>query len=430
MGLISKLLVKNYTMNDFNTDVKSWIGGHPTASGMKVNEHTALRHVTVYSCVRVRSETFGMLPISIYRRRRNGKGRDEADTHPLYDKIKTSPNSEMTSLTWRETMNGHLDLSGNCYSIITHNNRGQVIDLYPWPWTDIQPRRNEKTRKIEYHLNDRGKTEILPAERVFHVPGLGFDGVMGYSIIRMAQEAVGVGMAISEFSARFFSQGMNVGSVFQTDEVMEQEAVDELRAQLIEKGSGLANSWMPFILHSGLKFARIPMPLTDAQFIENIKLNREEICGLFRVPPHLIADLTRSTNNNIEHQSIEYVIYSMLPLITRFEQTMNWKLFTPMERAAGYYVKLNVDALLRGDSKARAEYLSKKRQNGVINANEWRELDDENPIDGVAGTAYLVNGSMISTETAATQSASSQTGGNDDGEEDSSPLPPKRMGGE
>lgn len=390
-------------MEDFDRDVKSWIGGRPTSSGAKVNEQTALRHITVYSCVRVRSESFASLPLNVYRKRPAGKGRDEARDHPLHELLHNVPNPDMTSMTWRETMSGHLDLSGNCYSIITQNNRGQVIDLYPWPWDSIYPERNKDTEKIEYYLTDRGKVEILPQEKVFHVPGLGFDGIKGYSIIRMAQEAVGLGLAISEFSGRFFSQGMNVGSVFQTDNAMTQDAVDELRKQLLEKGSGMANSWMPLILHNGLKFARIPMPLSDAQFIENIKLNKEDLCGLFRVPPHMIADLSRSTNNNIEHQGIEYVMYSMLPVITRYEKTMDWKLFTPAERAAGYYTKFNMDALLRGDSAARAEYLNKKRQNGIINADEWRELDDENPIGGVAGTTYFINGNMISAETAAKQ---------------------------
>lgn len=428
MGLYDILRKKslfNYSMADFDRDVKAWIGGQPTHSGIKVNEQTALRHITVYSCVRVRSETIASLPLSVYKKRRGGKGRDEAWDHSLYGLIHNTPNPDMTSLTWLETMNAHLDLSGNCYSIITHNNRGQVIDIYPWPWHDIEPKRNKETGKIEYHLNDRGKIEILPQEKVLHVPGLGFDGIKGYSVIRIAQEAIGLGLAISEFSGRFFGQGMNVGSVFQTDQSMNEEAVNTLRKQLMEKGAGLANSWMPLILHSGLKFARIPMPLSDAQFIENIRLNKEEICGLYRVPPHLVADLSRSTFSNIEHQSINYMVYTLLPIITRFEQTINWKLFTPQERAAGYYVKFTVEALLRGDAKARAEYLKTKRQNGIINADEWRELDDENPIGGLAGTAYLVNGNMISTETAAKQQPK-QTGNNI---EPGPPEPPEQNEG-
>lgn len=407
MGLIKSLLGKripNYSMADFDRDVKAWLGaGQPTHAGVAVTEQTALRHITVYSCVRVRSESFASLPLSVYRKRPNGKGRDDAWAHPLYELIHSVPNRDMTSFTWRETANAHLDLSGNTYSLITTNRRGQVIEIYPLDWRQIWPERNRETNEIEYHLNDRGKIEILPAERVFHVPGLGYDGIRGYSIIRLAAEAVGTGMALAEFTARFFGQGMNVGGVLETPSAMKEEAVEALRKQFIERGAGLANSWLPIVLHSGLKYSRIPMPLEDAQAIEIMKLNMEQICGLYRVPPHLVANLDRATFSNIEHQSISYVVNSMLPLITRFEQTMNWKLFTPAERVQGYYVKFNVDALLRGDAKARAEALAIKRQNGVINANEWRELDDENPIDGPAGDAYLVNGNMISLEAAARQ---------------------------
>lgn len=411
MGLISKILAKDYSLTQFDRDIRMWMGGLPTNTGIMVNELSALRHITVYSCVRIRSESFASLPLSVYRRRKSGKGRDEAWDHPLYNLLHAAPNSDMTSMTWRETMNGHLDLSGNSYSIISTNKRGQVLDIYPWDWRMIIPRRNEDTGKIEYHINDRGKIEILPQEKVFHIPGWGFDGIQGFSIIRLAREAVALGIAVTEFSSRFFGQGMNIGAVLETEKTFkDQDEIDKVRQQFEERYSGLANSHRPIILHGGLKFNRIPMPLTDAQFIENSRLNMEQICGLFRVPPHLVANLDRATFSNIEQQSIEFVVYSMLPIITRFEQTMNWKLFTPAERAAGYYAKFNVDGLLRGDAAARAAYLNTKRQNGVINANEWRELDDENPIDGPAGEAYLVNGNMISTETASKQEPKQNVG--------------------
>jgi HK97 family phage portal protein len=411
VGLIKKLLLKNYSVADLDRDISMWFGGMPTKTGIRVNEHTALRYITFYSCVRVRSESFAMLPLSVYRKRKNGKGRDEARDHPVHGLIHAVPNKEMTSLTWRETMNGHLDCSGNCYSIITTNNRGQPIDLYPWPWDQVEVKRNKDTSNIEYHIYKDGlKVEVLPSERVLHVPGLGYDGIKGYSTVSMIREYVGLGLSVSEFIERFYGQGMNVGAVLETEQAMTQETVDDLRTKFIERGSGLANSWLPIILHSGLKFNRIPMPLDDAQTIEILKLTDNQMCGLMRVPPHMVANLERSTNNNIEHQGIEYVQYSMLPVITRFEQAMNWKLFTPAERAEGYYVKFNVEALLRGDAAARGAYLNIKRQNGALNADEWRGLDDENPIGGIVGETYLVNGNMISTETAAKQQPK-QTGG-------------------
>jgi HK97 family phage portal protein len=156
------------------------------------------------------------------------------------------------------------------------------------------------------------------------------------------------------------------------------------------------------VLDAGLKYNRIPMNLDDAQFIDSHKLNRDEICGLFRVPPHMVANLEKATFSNIEELALEFIVFNMMPMIVRFEKAMNWKLFTPAERAAGYYVKFNIDALLRGNAKARAEALEIKRRNGVVSADEWRELDDENPIGGITGGAYLVNGAMTSTELAAT----------------------------
>ena len=426
MGLIGKILAKDYSLADFDRDIRMWIGGLPTNTGITVNELTALRHITVYSCVRVRSETIACLPLSIYKRRPNRKGQDEAWDHSLYDLLRATPNNDMTSMTWRETMNGHLDLSGNGYSIITTNKRGQAIDIYPWDWRMITPGRNEETGKIEYHLNDRGKIEILPAERVFHVPGWGFDGIQGFSIIRLAREAVALGIAITEFSARFFGQGMNIGSVLQTDQpfnVKNQDAMDSLKQQFEERYSGLANAHRPIVLTNGFKFTRIPMPLTDAQFVENSRLNQEQICGLYRVPPHLVANLGHATFSNIEQQSLEFMIYSMLPVITRYEQTMNWKLLTPAERAQGYFCSFNMNVFLRGDSAARAAYLNTMRQNGAINADEWREQDGMNPIDGDAGEAYLVNGNMISTETAAKQQPK-RTGGGEEQNPPQNPPPP------
>lgn len=416
MGVISSILQKNADSWDL-TNFPRWLGGGPTKSGVVVNEHTAMRHITVQSCLRVRAETIASFPLSVYRKRRSGKGRDEIRDHPVYDLIHAAPNDEMSSATWLQFMNCNLDSSGNAYSVITTNKRGQLIDLYPWKWDEITPQRNPKTNKLEYWFSDRGKSEVLPSERVLHIPGWCFDGLKGYSTIHLAREAVGLGMAISEFTSRFYGQGMNVGTVIEGNESLNPDQALRIREQFIQKGSGLANSWMPIVLHGGLKMNRIPMPLNDAQFIETYKLNRDEICGLYRVPPHLVANLERATFSNIEHQSLDYVMFSMLPVVTQYEQVMNWKLFTKEEREQGYYVKFNLDALLRGDAKSRAEAMSIKRQNGIINADEWRELDDINPIGGVAGTTYFVMSNMMSAETAAKQLPKQQQPNNEPGKE-------------
>ncbi|GMA64750.1 phage portal protein [Alicyclobacillus fastidiosus] len=401
----------SYTPDELYMRMERYMFGS-VHSGVAVTESTAMRFITVYSCVRVLAETLASLPLFVYRTMPNG-GANKATDHPLYDLINFQPNDEMNTSTWREAQMGHLVLSGNCYSVITLNGKGNVVDIYPVPWTACQPFRDYADMKIKYRITDRGQTYIYPAEKVFHVPGLGFDGIMGYSPIRMTAESIGLGIAAEEFAARFYGQGMNVGGVVEVPNEMSDPAYQRFKEDLEERGAGMHNSWKPLILEGGAKFSRIPMPLTDAQFVESRAMNRDDICGLFRVPPHMIANLDRATNNNIEQQSLEFVMYSLLPYITKWENAINAKLLSKKDRQQGYYAKFNVEGLLRGDYLSRQQGLAVQRQNGVINANEWRAMEELNPIDGDAGTAYLVNGAMVATSTAhaATQPLRSGGGG-------------------
>ena len=406
MGLHSILARRSFKNqeNSWKDDIPWITGSTVTKAGTVVTQQTALRLSTLLACIRVRTESFGCLPCSVYRKRKNGKGRDEAYDHPLYEIVHSEPNPHMSSLTWRETMNLNFDADGNCYSLIERNRAYQVTKLSPVPYYLIEPKLNKDRTRIEYHYNDRGKTEALPSDMVYHVPGFSWDGLKGMSMIRAAGETFGRGMAVEEFVNRFYGQGMNFGIALTTDkEINNEEYIKQLRSDFESKYGGLANSHRPIILHSGLKVDRIPLTFVDAQIIEMLKLTDEQICGLMRVPPHMIAHLDRATFSNIEHQGIEFVIYSMLPIITKHEYEKRRKLLTKKEREEGYYVKYNMDALLRGDAKTRAEALTRQRQNGIINADEWRELEDMNPIGGVAGQAYLVQGAMISTEQAAAQ---------------------------
>jgi len=402
LGLISNLVNKSpaYSIEDFDRQVRERIQGGRVSSGVDVNEDSAMKFITVYSCVRVLAETIASLPLHINKNRPGG-GADRAHDHPVYDLLYNQPNDEMTTVTWRQQQIGNQALSGRCYSIITRNNRGQPKDLYPIMWNECTPFRDQSDGKIKYQVADRGNHEVFPADKIFSVIGMSMDGITGISPISMGAEAIGAGLAATEFAGRFYAQGMNIGSILEYPTAMSDVAYSRLKEDMEARGSGLANSWRPMILEEGAKFSRIPMPLSDAQFIENRKFTRDEICGLFRVPPHMIANLERSTNNNIEQQSIEFVQYSLMPYLVAWEKAINWKLFTPAERQAGYHAKFNVSALMRGDYKSRQEGLATMRQNGVINANKWLEMEDMNPIDGIEGEAYLVNGTMIPTSTAA-----------------------------
>jgi len=409
LKLASKVLFRNYSMDDWSKDIKNAIGSRHSLSGVRVNEESALRYTAVYACVRVLSETLASLPLHIYQKRPTG-GKDRAYDHPLYEILHSSPNEEMPSVTWRETMMGHILTSGNCYAEITHNGRGNVVSLYPIPWTQIRPIRNKVARVIEYELTDRNQTEIIPAEKILHIPGLGFDGIMGYSPIRMAMEAIGLGLAAESFGARFFGKGTHLGGIIEHPEGMSDKAYERLKKSFAEEYQGLQNSHSTIILEEGAKFSKLGIPPEEAQFLETRKFQRSEIAGIYRVPPHMIADLDRATFSNIEHMSLEFLMYTMRPWIYRWEQYLNWKLLTPMERQLGFFAEFAVTALLRGDTKSQAEALNMARQNGVVNADEWREMIGMNPQPGGTGKVYLVNGNMISAETAMKRPADNKSG--------------------
>src|SRR5690606_7440338 len=227
--------------------------------------------------------------------------------------------------------------------------------LYPVPWHDVEPYRDERTGRIRYRVTQDGLVEDYPAERVLHIRLFSADGLMGRSVIRLAAEHIALGMATTEFLGRFYSQGMTVGTVLEHPGHLSDEAMANLRKSLQEEAIGLANAWAPFILEEGRKPNRGAMPFRGVQPVETLRLRRDETRGLFRVPPNMVANLERATFSNIEHLSLEFVMYTLLPYVRLFEQSINQRVLTPAERRAGYYVKFNLSGLLRGDYKSRQE---------------------------------------------------------------------------
>ena len=411
-----KALISNdYTMEDWDKDVRDSTRGYLVQSGVKVNEENALKYTAVYACIRVLSETLASLPLHVYRKRTTGGGQDRATDHPLYDILHAVPNDEMPSMTWRETAMAHVLTGGNCYSEIILNRRGEVASLYPIPWTQMKPVRNLKTREIEYELSDRGRIETLPAAKILHIPGLGFNGIKGYSPIRMAMESIGLGLAAESFGARFFGSGTHLGGIIEHPQGMSDEAFNRLKKSFEEEYGGLQKSHGTIILEEGAKYNKLGMPLDEAQFLETRKFQKTEIAGIYRVPPHMIADLEKATFSNIEHMSLEFLMYSMRPWIYRWEQYMNWKLFSLAERKdRGLFTEFAITALLRGDTKSQAEALHIARQDGIVNADEWREMIGMNPQEGNAGKVYLANGNLRSTEALAKEPAGTTKGGGTD----------------
>jgi len=361
---------------------------HPSKTGISVNESSALTSTAVWACVRILSETLATLPLILYKRLPRGKER--AIDHSLYRLLHDRPNPEMTSVTFREALMAHLVTWGNCYAEIEfETDRLTVKNLWPLRPDKMQVERNRETNEIiyKYSLPRAGGQVVLPAYRVWHIPGLGFDGLIGYSPISLAREAIGLSLATEEFGARFYSGGATPGGVLQYPKQMTKEAKENLRKSWNEQHSGLSNQHRIAILEEGMTFNKIGIPLNDAQFLETRKFQINEIARFFNVPPHMIGDLDRATFSNIEEQALEFVVYTMRPWLVRWEQSIKLKLLN--EKEQDHFAEFLVDGLLRGNIEARYRAYATGRQWGWLSANDVRETENQNPLPGKEGDIYL-----------------------------------------
>lgn len=376
-----------------------------SSSGKNVSQTSALSVTAVYSCVRILSEAIAGLPLHTYKCRSNG-GKEKAIDHPLYFILHDEPNPEMTSFVFRETMMSHLLLWGNAYAQILRNGKGDVIALYPLAPNRMTVDRASNGRiYYTYSTSDddnpklKSKGQVyLKAEDVLHIPGLGFDGLVGYSPIAMARNAIGMAMACEEYGAKFFANGASPSGVLEHPSTIKNP--DKLRESWNSLFKGSSNSHQIAVLEEGLKYQPISISPNEAQFLETRKFQINEIARIFRIPPHMIGDLEKSSFSNIEQQSLEFVKYTLDPWVTRWEQSICRRLFKDSEKAE-YFVKFNVDGLLRGDYQSRMNGYATGRQNGWLSANDIRELENMNQIpDELGGNLYLVNGSMTKLEDA------------------------------
>jgi len=379
--------------NLFGSAYTFFFGG--TTSGKTVNERTAMQTTGVYACVRILSETLASLPLHTFKH--TDRGKEKAREHRLYYLLHDEPNPEMTSFVFRETLMGHLLLWGNAYAQIIRDGRGNVLALYPL-LPDKMTVDRTSTGELYYEYQKDTGSVVLRADEVFHIPGLGFDGLVGHSPIAMAKNAIGMAIATEEYGAKFFANGANPGGVLEHPGIVKDPKRVRDSWNAVYQGS--ANAHRIAVLEEGMKFQPIGIPPEQAQFIATRKFQLNEIARIFRIPPHMIGDLEKSSFSNIEQQSLEFVKYTLDPWVTRWEQSIQRTLFRESEKRQ-YFVRLNVDGLLRGDYQSRMNGYATGRQNGWLSANDIRELEDMNRIPAnQGGDLYLVNGNMTQLEDA------------------------------
>lgn len=360
-------------------------------SGKSVTPSSAIQVSAVYACVRVIAETIASLPLRIYEA--TDAGSRKANEHPLYRLLHDEPNTEMTSFIWREVMLSHLLLYGNSYCQIIRSGRSRIVGLYPLLPDHMAVDRDSKGKLTYTYTTSEGRMEQLNPEDVLHIPGLGFDGVMGYSPIALEKAAIGLGIAAEEYGSKFFQNGARPSGILTHPNTVKDPAA--LRASWNAAYGGSGNASRVAVLEEGMTFVPLSMPNNEAQFLETRKFQVTEICRIFRVPPHMIGDLERATFSNIESQNISFAVHTIRPWLVRIEQAIN-KTLIPENEKGRYYAQFNIDGLMRGDYKSRMEGYAIARQNGWMSANDIRALENLNPIsEEEGGNAYLVNGNMI-----------------------------------
>ena len=371
-----------------------------TTAGKMVNERSAMQTTAVYACVRILAEAIAGLPLHVYRYRSDG-GKERIPFHPLYHLLHDEPNPEMTSFVFRETLMSHLLLWGNAYAQIVRNGRGEAIALYPLLPSKMEVNRTQNGELVykyyrdvdESGINPKGGYVTLRKDEVLHFPGLGFDGLIGYSPIAMAKNAIGMSLATEEYGAAFFANGANPGGVLEHPGVIKD--IQRVKDSWNSAYQGSGNAHKVAVLEEGMKFQAIGIPPEQAQFLETRKFQINEIARIFRVPPHMVGDLEKSSFSNIEQQSLEFVKYTLDPWVVRWEQSLQQVLILPSEKTA-LFIKFNLDGLLRGDYQSRMTGYSVGRQNGWMSANDIRELENMNRIPAEeGGDLYLVNGNML-----------------------------------
>ena len=394
-----------------------FMGG--TTSGKTVTERSAMQMTAVYSCVRILAEAVAGLPLHLYKYTDDG-GKEKAIDHPLYRLLHDEPNPEMSSFVFRETLMTHLLLWGNAYAQIIRNGRNEIIALYPLMPNKMSVDRDENGhlfytyyRGSDEAIKNKDLAVTLQPSDVLHIPGLGFDGLVGYSPIAMAKNAIGMAIACEEFGAKFFANGAAPSGVLEHPGTIKDPS--RVREAWQSQFGGSSNSGKVAVLEEGMKYTPISISPEQAQFLETRKFQINEIARIFRVPPHMVGDLEKSSFSNIEQQSLEFVKYTLDPWVIRWEQSLMRALLATDEKAA-YFVKFNLEGLLRGDYQSRMNGYAIGRQNGWMSANDIRELENLDRIPAEeGGDLYLINGNMLPMRDAG---AFANTTPNDSGKEE------------
>ena len=392
MSFLSKIFKRSAdTYGEIDRAVSTVLAGVNT-NGVYVTEDTALTITTVWACVSLLSESVGILPIHLYKK--TDSGREVVYGHDSLNLV-NSPNSYFSRMDMLQHLMVSVTLHGNGYVRIMRDKGGRPTKL---KMLDPQVPQPVLSANDELFYNVNG--EMVHSDDMIHVKGLVVDGFKGKSPIAVHRENLCLTMEVQKYGEQFFSKGGNTSGMFEVPGTLNDDAFKRLQQQVTAEFSGIGNSHKPMLLEGGMKYTRVNIPLDDAQFLTTRKFQKGEIASIYRVPPHMVGDLERSTYSNIEQQSQEYLTYCLMPYLVKIETELNQKLLSYKDREM-YYFRFGLNGLLRADSKSRSEYYKNMYLIGCMSPNEIRELEEMNKYKG--GDEFYVQQNMTTTDNAINQ---------------------------
>ena len=399
----------------------SWLytllGGNKTSAGVNVNSESALSHAAVYACSKVLAESVASLPLELFLS-------SDTETKPLrfdsrYTLLNSEPSELYTSFDFRSAAMLHLCLHGNFYADIIRDGNRKPTELRILNPANVLPGLDPEGR-LWYKIADRS-LPVRPRD-IIHIKGLSSDGLVGRSPIQIFKETIGLGIATTETQGSLWKNGMLTMGYLKHPAKMTADQVADIKENFKINHAGKDNAGKMPVLQGGMEYVPLTLKPSDAMFIETAKLSRQDICSIYRVPPHMIGDLERSTNNNIEHQSLEFVRDTLRPILKNWEQELNRKLLFDAEKPTKFF-RFNVDALLRGDTKSRGEFFTRALGSvsnpAWMTPNEVREIDNLNPI---TGGDVLYTPTMNKSTGPDTTPAADDTNNEKDGSEEPAPA--------
>jgi len=365
--------------------VDYFTGGGTASSGVNVSQNTALKYTPFWAAVRIISGTVGALPFKVYSRTDSGK--QVESMHPVYKLLHDRPNPYMDAVTFLETRQAHVLTYGDGYAEIQRDGGGRPIALWPL-LPDRTARKLTEAGQPYYEVGTAtGQTVTIPDENVLHIKGLGFDGYTGYDVVNYHREAIGYGVAVKEYGARFFANDGNPGGILEHPNKLSDPSFERLKKSWAANHAGLSNAHRMQILEEGMKWNQIGVDPAKAQALEVQKWTVDDCARIFQIPPHKLGSMEFSKFNNVEQLQIDFVCTTMLYWFAKWEQECNYKLFGKAERGR-LFCEILVDGLLRGNVEARTGFYTAGRQWGYLSINDIRAKENMNAI-GPAGDVYL-----------------------------------------